>query len=61
MSESEDGELSDFIAVEDFSGSESLCGDNSDWEVVEQATIAIDYANVPVFLKTLRTSQTEET
>ena len=40
------------------SGSE--LSDSGEWEVVEEANIAVDYSNVHVFLKTLQAWQSRE-
>ena len=36
-------------------------GDDNEWEVLDQAVVAVDYSNVQVFLKTLQEWQGEET
>ena len=49
---SETGSSIDMLVCEEESEG-SVCSDSGDWEVVDEAKIAIDYSNVHVFLKTL--------
>ena len=56
--DSEESEISDFLVYE--SDGSSKYSDTGEWCPIDQKTIAVDYSNVPVFLKTLRTWKEQE-
>ena len=47
-------ELSEMIVLDEPGSSDNEGIDVSEWEPVSQTSVAVDYSNVPVFLKTLR-------
>ena len=62
--QSQHSELSNLIIREEFAGSGGSVGSqgdagsaDGDWEVLDETNIAVDYSNVHVFLKTLKTWQ----
>ena len=60
-SDTDEGDVSDFYVQEEGGSSENEGIDVSEWEPVTQKTIALDYSNVPVFLKTLRDWRSDQT
>ena len=53
-SSSDEDELSEMIVLDEPGSSDNEGIDVSEWEPVSQTSVAVDYSNVPVFLKTLR-------
>ena len=53
-SSSDVDELSEMIVLDEPGSSDNEGIDVSEWEPVSQTSVAVDYSNVPVFLKTLR-------